>query len=325
MVRKELIESGHIKEAGGLYLRQIDFRNAILLLGEYFEDGRLKPDVVGRIYDVDVPGIELNDGFGYDLYSLKFAEQIPWIEEIAILRFGGVEGEDLKKFRALRKFINNYTGEPVDFLSFPKLEEADILWSKGRENILECSSLRSLTIHKLKSTDFRTFKKLTHLKRLTLLNPSLVTLDGIENLPNLEYLEIYGNRNFVSLTPLKSLSNLRKLYLEKCSKLEDVHVLKDCKNLTSIAIEDCKNLKDNDAVFTLYNLKLLALRNSGDIKTLDGVRQMKHLERFLIYNTNVIDGDMTPLTASDHLTVCRFTHKKHYNLTEEDIPIKADL
>ncbi|MEO8515930.1 MAG: hypothetical protein ABI426_04255 [Flavobacterium sp.] len=315
----DLIKSGHIKKIENLYIRQNKYENSIILTHNEFENGLLKNNVISSIKKLNIKEIELNDLFGFNMFDLNFVDQINWVEGIKIIKSDGVNSNDLKRLENIRKFVNNYSSEPVDFLSFKKLEKADILWSKGRENILECENLESLTIHKLKLKDLKDFKKLKNLKNLSLINSSLESLEGIEDLENLESLEICINKNLNNLTSLSKLNNLKWLKLEKCSKLEDITPIKDCIDISFISILDCKKIINNEVIFKLIHLNVLAINNSGEIKSIHGIEEMKNLERFIIYNSNVIDGDLKPLIRLKNLKWCKFSDKKHYNLKYEEV------
>lgn len=320
-----LINSGHIKKIDGLYLRQNQYENSIVLTDNEFEDGRIKENIISIIKKLKINGLELNDFFGFSMFDLDFVSQIQWFESIKVIKSGGVNSKDLEQLPNIKRFVNNYTDEPINFLCFKKLIEVDILWSKGRENILHCENIETLTLHRLKLKNLQDFDKLNRLKNLSLINSSLESFEGIEKLESLEKLEIYHNRNLIDLSSLSKCKNLKWLKLENCSKMDSLKTIENCVNLEYISITDCKKVIDNKYIFLLKNLKTLAILRSGNIESISGVEKMQNLERFIIYDTNVIDGDLHPLLKLKKMNFCFFKDKKHYSLKLKEIKQKLEI
>ncbi len=240
-----LIKRGLIKTAEGLYFRENKYENSIVLTANEFEKGLLKASVIDKLKKLNIKEIELNDSFGITMYNLNFVDQINWIEGIKIIKVDGVNSNDLKRLINIKKFVNNYSNEPVDFQCFKKIEIADILWSKGRENILECKTLEHLTIHKLKLKNLINFKNLENLKSLTLISSSIESIDGLENLVNLEVLELHFNSKLEDLSVLSKCRKLKRIQLSNLPKVESLSAIENCKGLEIVIVDNCKKIIDN--------------------------------------------------------------------------------
>jgi hypothetical protein len=320
-----LIKRGLIKTVEGLYFRENKYENSIILTANEFEKGLLKVSVVDNMKKLNIKEIELNDSFGVRMYDLNFIDQINWIEGVKIIKVEGVNSNDLKRLPNIKKFVNNYSDEQVDFQCFKKIEMADILWSKGRENILECKTLKKLTIHKLKLNNLINFKNLENLKSLTLISSSIESLEGLENLVNLEELELHFNSKLEDLSALSKCRKLKRIRLSNLPKVESLSAMENCKGIESIIVDNCKKIIDNKKLFTLSNLRIFSYSNSGGFQSIKEIENLVHLERFIISDTNIIDGDLDPLLKLKKINFCFFKDKKHYSLKLKEIKQKLAI
>ncbi|MBS1747379.1 MAG: hypothetical protein JST21_14520 [Bacteroidetes bacterium] len=309
----------------GFLLRENRFERTLVLRDGDFEHDLLNNDITKFIENEKIDSIEINENFCKTVTSLKFLQSIPFIVSIRVIKYGGVDYSDLKILSNLKKFINNYSLEAIDFSSFQSLEYLDIVWSKQRESFFKCSNLDSLTIHGYKGKDLQTFRNFKKLKSLSLISSSIQSLNGIESLTSLEEIKIYYNSKLHDLSSLSTCKNLKTIDLISLSKLESLNFLKNCNQLEILGIENCKNIKDNNAVFELINLRVLAYYNSGSFASITEIKNLKKLERFSIGTTDIIDGMLEPLLQLHKLAWCNFKNKKHYSLSLEDIQSKLNI
>ena len=81
------------------------------------------------------------------------------------------------------------------------------------------------------------------LKRLKLVQGSLKSLDGIENLKNLETLHIYGTRNLTDLSALLKSSSIQNLIFKSYTKNTDWDFLAEMKQLKFISLNEAKSIE----------------------------------------------------------------------------------
>lgn len=306
-------------------LRINKFEKTILLQDSDFRNNSMNAEVINYIKEEKIESIEINENYCSKLKNLEFLVSIPEITSIRVIKFGGLEYIGLKILTNLRRFINNYSSEPINFSHFAHLKELDILWVKGRESFLQCESLENLTLHKYTKKNLVDLQRLKNLKRLALVSPTLDTLKGVESLKMLETLEIYYNSKLSSLSELNNNKNLKKLKLNNLTRLNDLNFLEKCQSIEFISISNCKNIKKNEVLFDLKNLRGIGYYNSGSISSIERIKNLKHLERFNIGNTNIVDGKLEPILKLERLVSFSLKNKKHYSLRLEDIQSKLNI
>jgi protein phosphatase 1 regulatory subunit 7 len=180
----------------------------------------------------------------------------------------------------------------IDLLRLPALEKIGTD-SKYVSNLFNCVNLKYLGVELTgndKSPDLRILHKLENLETL-LIGSSLRTLEGIEYLHNLRELDIGYNRKLNDISQVKRVAD----------KLE--HLVFDSNKAISFFTP----------ISSLKHLKKLLLNNCGDIPNLEFIRDLPALKFISFVDTNILDGDMTPL-LNKNLSHVGFNNKKHYNL-----------
>ena len=129
--------------------------------------------------------------------------------------------------------------------------------------------------------DFRASPSIKHLE---IWHGSLTSLDGIEKMPSLEYLEISNNRvHLADMSALRYLANLRSLNIYAGFYNIDFSVLKDLPSLTELCLQDI-----------------------GEINLLD-VAELASLEKLSLYSDEVSfpSLDVSPLSRLTNLQELR--------------------
>jgi Leucine-rich repeat (LRR) protein len=285
----------------------------------HFTFGCLKEEVIEFIKKEGIYAVTISytDGFGQD--NTLFLRQLYWIRNIRIVVFqlnlDGLEYlPDLEKI-----FVAENNSEPIDFSNLPKLVEAEFVWTKKRQSIVNCSMLKKLKLYGFKNKDLSDFNKLKNLEYLALVTTRVEIMNGLEKLPLLKTFEMHYNSKITELTTIDNCVNLKEITITHCSKLKNLAILRKCTQIEILEISDCKSVENNEVIFDLINLRILAYVSSCPIISLKKIPQLKHLERFIIYDTNVEDGNMNPLLELKNLSVCVFRNKKHYSMTVEEI------
>ena len=169
----------------------------------------------------------------------------------------------------------------------------------GCTNYNKVESLEELYFSDYKGLDdFRSISQSKILKKLRFVSCSFSSLDGIEDYPNLQSLDIWYNRKLANVSALKEIAgNLRGLSIENCPKISDFSVLS-----------------------SLNNLETLSLEGNNEIPSLRFLNDMKKL-RFFNCTMNITDGDITPCLSVPYVNI---KGRKHYNYQNKDLPKNAD-
>ena len=169
----------------------------------------------------------------------------------------------------------------------------------GCLNYNKVESLEKLYFSDYKGLDdFRGISQSKILKKLRFVSCSFSSLDGIEDYPNLQSLDIWYNRKLANVSALKEIAgNFRGLSIENCPKISDFSVLS-----------------------SLNNVEALSLEGNNEIPSLKFLNDMKKL-RFFNCTMNIKDGDLTPCLSVPYVNI---KGRKHYNYQNKDLPKTVD-
>lgn len=187
----------------------------------------------------------------------------------------------------------------VDYSQIAGLKHLHIC-GKGHLNVSLVNTLETLHIQSYKTcVDLVGICSGENLKCLDVVNCSLRSLTGLENLGCLETLSLSCNRNLQNIDALeKVIDSLRILSIESCSKISDFTVLDK-----------------------LENLEYLELYGKNELKDLSFLNKMKKL-KFFAFSMNVLNGDLTPCHNIEYVRSEK--NRKHYNLKDKDLPKKLN-
>lgn len=244
--------------------------------------------------------IVLADEFGYKYNTLDFIEKLPFLEGLKIAESCNIK--DFGLLYSLKNIVylslpkNKY---PLDFSYFPNLSELIMTWNSKYKNHEKCKNLKWLWI--------------------TIFNAKSKTLHEIPSLCNLQHLTTVWS-NVTSFLGLAPQPLLRQIDLEYCTKLESHEGLEVTKNsLIHLQINNSKKLRNHDFVTKLENLEILRLNHCGEVDNIRFLYQMPNLRSFAFVDTNVLDGDLSPLFNLDNVG---FINKRHYSHTNLEVKEK---
>jgi len=99
----------------------------------------------------------------------------------------------------------------IDISLIKNLKDIRFDYSRKIKNVGKSHKLERLHIWSYKGKDLSEFHELTNLKDLLLVRPSIKSLDGIENMTNLEKIEICYARNLENISALESLRSKHEI------------------------------------------------------------------------------------------------------------------
>lgn len=259
--------------------------------------GLWEDSYLSLIIEKDVKELELNDGKGWRGRNIDFLKFLPNLKSLIIIDFSIKSIEAIHSLGKLVKLqLSTYSKSPINFKAFPNLIECGFEWIKGSDSLFECDKLVALGLNRYDKKSSEPFSYLMNLEKLTLLNSSIENLEGLSKLKRLNYLSIANLKKVTSLQGLQNLHELEELEIQRC------------KGISSIS-----------EVMKLTRIKRLLLIDLGEITSIRGIENLTDLKDFLFYeSTNIIDGDLLPITKLKSLNKISYQNRKHYSHKRED-------
>jgi protein phosphatase 1 regulatory subunit 7 len=224
----------------------------------------------------DYKGVIINRLCGYSANDIEFLKDHPYIEGVALVCMENVDLSPLYELHGLRWISNGGNVQPLDLGRFTKLTSAWMEWHPKLMITDVCTSIRTLALHKYrpKHKDISELANLPHLEDLSIIQSPIVAIDGIQR---------YGM--------------LRRLELSYLSKLERLGAIRElhAANLELLECEMCKRIKDHGEVRVLASLRRLRFNACGDMASIAFLKDLENLEDFRFVESNVVDGDLSPL------------------------------
>ena len=136
---------------------------------------------------------------------------------------------------------------------------------------------------------------------------------------SLQYLEL-NLSNCESVEGIKNFPHIKRLELHYCLKLvSDEGLSNVADSLEWLHINKSKKFKFANELIKLKKLKVLCLNDCGSIDNLDFLQYFPSLVDFRFVNTNIKNGDLTPILEHKSLINAGFLNKKHYNYNSETV------
>jgi hypothetical protein len=115
-------------------------------------------------------------------------------------------------------------------------------------------------------------------------------------------------------------AGLRRLELHRCVKLESADGLAEsCPELRHLHLDISKKFGDLPNLLKLKKLEVLCLNRCGDLPNLKFLAKFPNLRDFRFVDTNVVDGDLSPLLSLPNLESVGTLNKKHYSPTADEV------
>jgi hypothetical protein len=181
-------------------------------------------------------------------------------------------------------------GLHADLRRLDRLEELEVIVGKRVQLPAQTPSLRKLTLRKFspQPSDLGLLPDAPLLDYLWIVAGSLASVEGIARFRSLELIRLALLPKLMRVAPLTSLLSLRRLDIEACPNVIDIDQLRDLRSLEVLYIHN----KSIPSIAFLTDLPALQEVNLGE--------------------TNVLDGDLSPLLR---IPSVHFVNRKHYSHT----------
>lgn len=151
-----------------------------------------------------------------------------------------------------------------------------------------------------------------------------LSFESLTESDKLLYLELNW-ANVKDFQSIEKFENLKRLELHYCTKLESDTGLKSLKDtLEFLHINQSKKFIQTDELLQLKQLKVLCLNSCRPIENLSFLSSFPKLIDFRFVNTNIIDGDLTPILEHPTIRTVGFSNKRHYNYTDRQLEDKLN-
>jgi hypothetical protein len=266
------------------------------------EDGKYGPslvlcsswqaDIAEYILEHQIKELQVNYARGWRGRDLMFLSSVPHLEAFKIIDWNIDDITPIHYLTKLRSLeVSTYCKTEIDFLRFPNLEECALEWRPRAKSLFKCKKLKSLFLNRYTGKDLANFSELLGLESLSIANSPIRNLEGLEPLKRLTFLGLYRLRKLQSISTVSKLSNLEELEINECRAFGTI-----------------------DGITKLGRLRKLQLLDDGNIDTLAGLDSLENLESFFFYgSTNIVDGDLSPLTKLERLHHLSFRERRHYS------------
>ncbi|HML75605.1 MAG TPA: hypothetical protein PKB02_14035 [Anaerohalosphaeraceae bacterium] len=184
----------------------------------------------------------------------------------------------------------------INLAFFPQLKETYLNWNNNVRSLFDCDGLKQIGIYRFntKQGDLSEFSRFTDLEFLWL-----------------------SITNIKKIGDLSALQKLKTLEVNLATKLETLSGIENLKYLKRLELNTCRKIGNIGPIEYLENLEVLFLNNSSKIESLKPIENLKKLKEFLFYeDTNIVDGDLTPLQRLPNLQEIVFMNRRHYNLSQ---------
>lgn len=142
-------------------------------------------------------------------------------------------------------------------------------------------------------------------------------LSEMPELKNLQYFELNWS-NIHNFNGADKFTDLKRLEVHYCTKLiSDYGISKLSKSLEHLHINQSKKFVPSEELFELKNLRVLCLNSCGDLENLSFLQYFPKLIEFRFVNTNILDGDLTPIVDHQSIRTVGYINKRHYNISEK--------
>lgn len=253
----------------------------------------------------EVDGLWLNYARGFSEPTLDFLDAWPLRRLLVLDR----SLEDLSPVARLADTLESLSvqaapGATVDLGELPHLTHLDGYWDIFSETIDAAVGLRELHAFEFDRDDLTALRGNAALKTVVVkLAPRLESLAGIDGLPSLRKLAVFGARRLADITDVSPLAaSIREFELEACPRVDSLDAVTPLAVLTWLGVSDCQEI--------------------DSLRPLAGLNDLEVLYAF--GTTRVVDNDLSPLTRLPRLREIRMKDRREYKPRLFEVQARLD-
>lgn len=252
-----------------------------------------------RVQRGEAAGVAVSPYMGYSLSDVSFLRSYPDVEAVVLSDASETDLSALEDLADLRFLSVAGSTQPLDLARYPLLSQAWMEWHDQLRLPEDGGALRELHLHRFRpeSHDLSDLPAMPSLEDFAVINSPIRSLEGLGKQKRLIRLELSYCRKLGSLQGLLPLaSQLRRLECQRCPSLSEYGTLAQ-----------------------MHSLEALRLNRCAAMPSLKFVKTMMALRDIRFVDTDVLDGDMTPLMAHKELRAVAFTAKHHFSHRPNDV------
>jgi hypothetical protein len=250
------------------------------------------PEIVSKIIEEKkLNGLRVFSVLKNDrLESISFLKDYTFLEQLDITGVTDFEFSFLQELTNLKRLSISIEGKnEIDLSELRNLEYLSIQWRSKIKGLENCVNLNHLCLIDFKENDLTKIASLSKLKELRIKTSSIQTLNGLNNLKELELVSIGNCKKLASISSIDSLLHLKYLEFNICPKIKIFSSLNNLPNLETLILSDCNKI---DSIEFIKKFPLLSSLG-------------------LLGNTDIIDSNLLP---AKNLKSVTYKHRSHYNI-----------
>jgi uncharacterized protein with PQ loop repeat len=182
--------------------------------------GEWSDDIASYMRKKKIYALRLTDSFGFKGHDLSFLPGLTFLRSLEIYCW---EAKGIKILESLPQLevlgLQYKSAQKINLSSFTQIRVALITWSKGLSSLLELSTIETLNIQNYPHSNLEPISSMNALKQLYLTSRKLESLEGIEQLSNLEYLDLYNCPFLTSMGGTELCPKLETIEVEACNRV----------------------------------------------------------------------------------------------------------
>lgn len=213
--------------------------------------------------------LELNRAKGWRGTDVSFLSRVSHLLAIVIIDWKDYDISAVHNLHELRFLeIMRYCDSEIDFACFPKLEEVSLEWRAKAKTLFDCTTLKRVFINTWPGESLEVFSQLPILQRLALKSPRIERIGDVSGLQELTFLELGNARKLTSLEGLEELTNLQVLEIQRCRKISNIEPIRYLTKLKRLVFCDNGGIESLKPIAGLKELRDVYFYESTNI--LDG-------------------------------------------------------
>lgn len=252
-------------------------------------------EIIRLLSDGDIDGICISPFRGFE-GDFNILNQLPSYKGIIVEDCCKIDYNSIPRISQMSFLALGGKDSPhgIDFSTIPNLEHLTTDWNP--KHILPHSDgpLKTLRMwhYKPKSRDLSDLHAYENLGDLFLAQTRIESLEGVQRFKELKKIEVAYCQVLTSVAALAD-TDVERVEMEACGQIVDIPLLAKCVRLKAIRASGC-----------------------GTLNSLSFLNESKSIDWFTFVNTNVEDGDMTPLFRLNNVG---FINKRHFSHTLEQV------
>ena len=192
-------------------------------------DGSLLADAASFINQGKADGINLNytKNWPSDLEPLR---DLKTIKCIIVNDYAPSKPYDYSAVHSMRNLehisIHTSDKKEITFSSWPNLNSVTLMWRHKAKSLFNCVNLKHLFLGRYTEKDLKDVSKLKHLRYLRINTGSVMTLEGLSEISELEELLLMQTTKLENIDDILKLKHLKRLRIDNCKRIQNIESIK---------------------------------------------------------------------------------------------------